>query len=29
MKDVHFCLGFVHDPGTFHAPPQDRQSRRM
>ena len=18
MKDVHFCLGFVHDPGTFH-----------
>jgi len=19
MKDVHFCLGFVHDPGTFHA----------
>jgi TRAP-type C4-dicarboxylate transport system substrate-binding protein len=19
MKDVKFCLGFVHDPGTFHA----------
>jgi TRAP-type C4-dicarboxylate transport system substrate-binding protein len=19
MKDVHFCLAFVHDPGTFHA----------
>jgi TRAP-type C4-dicarboxylate transport system substrate-binding protein len=19
MKDVHFCLGFTHDPGTFHA----------
>ena len=19
MKDVHFCLGFVHEPGTFHA----------
>ncbi len=19
MKDVHFCLAFVHDPGTFHS----------
>jgi len=19
MKDVHYCLGFVHDPGTFHS----------
>jgi TRAP-type C4-dicarboxylate transport system substrate-binding protein len=19
MKDVHFCLGFAHDPGTFHS----------
>jgi TRAP-type C4-dicarboxylate transport system substrate-binding protein len=19
MKDTHFCLGFIHDPGTFHA----------
>jgi len=19
MKDVHFCMAFVHDPGTFHA----------
>jgi TRAP-type transport system periplasmic protein len=19
MKDVHFCLGFVHDPGVFHS----------
>src|SRR5207247_5068213 len=19
MKDVKFCLGFVHDPGTFHS----------
>jgi TRAP-type C4-dicarboxylate transport system substrate-binding protein len=19
MKDTHFCLGFIHDPGSFHA----------
>src|SRR5499425_2440950 len=19
MKDVHYCLGFVHDPGVFHS----------
>src|SRR5271163_4273348 len=19
MKDTHFCLAFIHDPGTFHA----------
>jgi len=18
MKDVHYCLAFAHDPGTFH-----------
>jgi hypothetical protein len=23
MKDVKFCLAFVHDPGSFHSSPKN------